>query len=340
MHIAVACRLGEAFKREGFELERGKDATCIIHNSERMPIRKAQQIISKAGYYPFVSPNRLFGALEFTVVPYPTPKRFDKYNVKPVTLTEAELWTLVDLAPTPPMKEDSSLPGGAPLDETLKDWLLSCNKISSSLVEFLDQVEFYGTALDMGCGRGINSLSLLEKSWQVTAIDRNLDNLLDLYGQISREDEQDYIREGKLKLIKEDITRHDFGSDEFDLVLGLDIIPLMDPSQLRQLMEKIHRALVPNGKFIGSLFFASSGPSDLQRNLEEFFRRTGVHLYPTTEVIPALLKHTGFHLEECTLKYPPTFLDLQPMCAEFTARKPSVEAPPSPFRTESLLQNP
>lgn len=288
-----------------------EDQVYTIKNSYSLTKSVAEEIISSANYCPIFSENRVNKNLEFTVVPFQDPQRFEKTHFKLVHMTDECLSSLIESTKT--YVDDGKLINFSgeliKLSEIMKRINMKCNAISSLVLEFCDQRLKKGTVLDLGCGRGSNSIPFLEKGWNVKAVDQ-LPEVLDLYRQVAEK----YLENGQLELIHADITNYTFPKNTFNVVVCVDVLPYIISSKLTKLMNDINETLVLNGRFFGTLFFSDSDEDSPEK---EFFRKLGGHFYPGADFAPALLDKSGFHIEDCSLRVESTKL----RCAEFIVTK-------------------
>ena len=95
-------------------------------------------------------------------------------------------------------------------------------------------------ALDLGCGEGTDSLLLLEKGFNVTAVDKK-------------------TPKDKQLLFHSQFTFHkslieDFEFDKYDLVNAQWVLPFIDESDFEEVVMKIKTSLNKGGFFIGQFF--------------------------------------------------------------------------------------
>lgn len=146
---------------------------------------------------------------------------------------------------------------------------------SSGLREFVASAGLQGTALDLACGDGRDTLFLLKAGFQVTAVDTSrvaLDKL-EAFAEASK------LSDG-LTTHCMDITQFDAGGSQFDLVTsatGLDHIPI---EQTRKLLPAMVSWLKPGGTLYLMVHttddpgFASENPeqSELTNMIRHYFR--------------------------------------------------------------------
>lgn len=302
--------LNWTFLIQGYSLTL-QDQVYTIENSYSLPKNVAEKIISSAKYCPIFSENRVNKNLEFTVVPFGAHLKFEKINFKLVNMTNENFSSLIESTKTyvDDGKSIRFIEEQLQFAEAHKRIMLKCNTISSQVLEFCVQPLKRGTILDLGCGRGANSIPFLKKGWKVIGVDQ-LPEVLDLYRQVALK----YLENGQLELIHDDITNYKFAKNTFDLVICVDVLPYIIPQKLTKLMNQINETLVLNGRFFGTLFFSGSDEDGPEK---ELFRKLGGHFYPGADFTPALLDKSGFHIEECSLRFESTKIK----CAEFIVIK-------------------
>lgn len=293
----------------------------ILSNSEGFPQQVVDDIISKLGYCAIFSKRRINENLMFTFVPYIREAYFDQVQCERKEKGDEELWRLVEsvrnlIASETPIYQ-GDMQRFANLAEARTEMVAGTLVQSSLVIEFANTAPAEGRVLDLGCGRGVNSMPLLLKGWDVTAIDVHPDALSFYHEEIDSSEIFQEIPEENLTLIQADITESDFkGMEPFNLVICMDVLSYIDSVKLRSLLSNIREALAPGGIFIGTLMFSKEGQNSDQMN---FFKNLGIHIYPGADLIPEILEHSGFIVEKATLRY--HSLEEEPQSVQFTARK-------------------
>ncbi len=273
-----------------------------VDRSSSLPKRSVAEIICSAKYFPIISEQRLDGNIIFTVCPYRKGRIFDMPPCATKEITKETLWDEI-------IKTRSLLRPGEPIivqgktihqdaSEFWKKHLLPRYALNPQacclMTEFIDLAPSMGRVLDMGCGVGINSIPLLSKGWQVWAVDNDLE-ALEWYKSSALKVKSTCLERGQLHLLHSDILTCTLPGKSFDALICVDVLPYIESTKLKSLMDKIHALLVPNGCFVGSLMFEKETTSPLH----EYLRKVGVHFYAGEYIVPALLKYSGFHIEEC-----------------------------------------
>lgn len=263
------------FKKHGLELN-FYDSYFLINNTRQISDKlkeKVKEILKEAGYCYLNSENRMDGGkIAFTVTPYQMPEEFKKWEVT-VSMSSDELWQSVESAPRRQTVDDETC-------QQIQNHMSLFENVNYLMREFFEKGERNGEALDLGCGIGANSRPLLKLGWKVTGIDRNAAALQ----QFSK------FADNYVNLIQGDVTQCDLPKNKFNLVIALQLLNYLEPKSIRPLLKKIYDALLPNGTFIGTMWF------DTGR--EEGITKFGVYLYKK-EAVPALLVHSGFTIEQC-----------------------------------------
>lgn len=304
-------KITSAFEKVGYDVEFSENDTAVICNSGKISSVFAYRVISEAGYRPIISQNRINDDIEFTVEPNKTPDRFNKRECEKREMSQAEFWEKIEMKrgfnPNAPVEIQGKVLGtGFQVQEQI---FLESGKVSTYVIEYMDTVAIPGRGLDLGCGTGANTLPLLDRGWSIIGID-NCVKGLQMLGKVASERGKNHL----LTLMEADITSQEYPPGKFDLIVCINVLPYIQPTKLRALMVKIHSSLRPNGRFIGTFFFSNSS-TDLAKaeSLEKF----GMHLYEGEYMGPALLKHTGFQVEDESLK---DFGEGLKICYEFVAK--------------------
>lgn len=144
--------------------------------------------------------------------------------------------------------------------------------------------------LDLGCGRGSNTLPMAKKGSYVCGIDTDSD-LLSKYRK-SASDSGCESQNIRLRLA--DITKLDtFREYEktFDLVVAIDTIPYLPPKSLRETMRKIKECMSKGAWFVGTIFLREETPP----HILEMSTRLGSHFYEGgIPFVATLLQKSGF----------------------------------------------
>jgi len=102
------------------------------------------------------------------------------------------------------------------------------------------------TAIDLGCGDGTETAVLLERGWNVLAIDGQPASISHLLAKISKE-QQERLQTRIVKF--EDVTL-----SPADLIHASLSLPFCPPEHFESLWRKIIKAIKPGGRFAGQFF--------------------------------------------------------------------------------------
>lgn len=114
------------------------------------------------------------------------------------------------------------------------------------LLEFLDQNFEHNkpfTFLDIGCGNGANAIPMLERGWNVVAVDGSYTALCRLA------ERADKVSTGKLVLFKADINSLEFKAESLDGIIDGNSLSQMPIEEVVRTTQAARRWLKPNGKF-------------------------------------------------------------------------------------------
>jgi SAM-dependent methyltransferase len=119
-----------------------------------------------------------------------------------------------------------------------------------------------GKALDIGAGRGISSYALAKDTWQVTALEPDLSDLVGV-GAI----QQLVVEENlPITIVREFGENLPFADAQFDFIFARQV--LHHAQDLPQLCREIYRVLKPGGTFIAVRDHVISAKSDLPKFLD------------------------------------------------------------------------
>lgn len=156
------------------------------------------------------------------------------------------------------------------------------NKKIKELVSLLPQ---NAKILDLGCGRGGNSIFLFEKGFNVTAVDGDK--------EVVNEIKKVYP---SIDAINKDILDFDFLEQEYDLILVINLLHFFKLEDANLLINKILKSLKNNG-LIYLQVFSVKNPS-----------KKFPHLFDKKELEDLFSKNKILELEEFSIKdkHPPT----------------------------------
>lgn len=253
-------------------------------------------------------------------------KRSKEASSKTEALSEERFWSKVEEASTKLNEEAPVVIQGKTLFPSLKEarreMALNCSKHSAYVATYFMEAQDKRTVLDLGCGLGVNSLPLLQKGWEVTAIDKlpeaiNLYNLKFLC----------LFASNKPPLTKPTVVMDDIVTcaypENVDAVICVDVLHYIPPMHLKNTLKKIFQAVRPGGQFIGTLFFLPSelrDRSQVSGVLVEFLTKLGAHFYPGKEFTREIITRSGFKIVADRERDDG---GQTPPCLEFLAEKPA-----------------
>lgn len=122
-------------------------------------------------------------------------------------------------------------------------------KINKHLDYLLELVPEKGSVLDLGCGLGANSRFLAEKGFTVTAVDKDR--------EVARELENEF---SNVNFVERDVLNFEFGKEEYDLILLINVLHFMKFEDVRRIIEKSLQSLKESG-IIYMKVFSKSDPA-------------------------------------------------------------------------------
>lgn len=115
------------------------------------------------------------------------------------------------------------------------------------LHDFLDRFAHKGFALDLGCGEGRDTIMLLNRGFQVSALDASRVGIAKMLG---RSDMTDEMRR-RLKTFVQDIREWQWAERSFDLIIGTTILDHLNEDEC----AAVERGIIQTAKPGAIVFF-------------------------------------------------------------------------------------
>lgn len=254
--------------------------------------------------------------LVVTVGAYAIKKLFNTV-CRPVEDTAELFWKELESNQRAPLPAGPVVVRGKVLADDLlslqKEMFSACDAISGLFIEYIQKKGLKPkNVIDLGCGRGANSIPLLKYDVTVTAID-NMECLLESYEARINNKEKQFV-----SLQRADLTtleKYSTESNVADIALAIDVLPYLPISCWKSTMEKIVLSLKPGGYFFGTVFVKRAWFNDPVVAVHERF---GAQYYPIRDLAARLMVHSGLEMVECRVK------KTADGCYEFVARKPII----------------
>jgi 2-polyprenyl-3-methyl-5-hydroxy-6-metoxy-1,4-benzoquinol methylase len=269
----------------------------IIENSRDLTRQAVVNLLSSkplTKYCPIFLDTRILDNLVFTVVPF---RKDENLNCEHKEITEEELWKSIESTSSQFQAEKPVIIQGKKIYEKAlqgqQEMFLACDKMESLILDLLHSIPTKGNLLDLGCGKGANSIPFLQLGWNVDAM-YNFGTLIEIYKKRT----QQISTMGQLRLSQGDITLEQFEKNRYDLVICYDIFPYIDPKKIQSLMKKIYNALKTHGQLCGTTFIHNEVAGPHQESLEKL----GAHFYKGQHITPNLLHHAGFDITLCAFR--------------------------------------
>lgn len=181
-------------------------------------------------------------------------------------------------------------------DELQIEMFHSCTRPDNFMTIFFDRPP--QRVLDLGCGLGANSVTLVKKGSYVCGIDNDAD-LLNKYLIRTREVS---CKSENIRLRRADITKLETYREyekTFDLVIAVDVLPYLSPRDLRRTMEKIRDCMSERAHLVSTIFTVEGTPP----HAIELGSKLGGHFYEGgIDFVSALLSESGFAINNLEVR--------------------------------------
>lgn len=289
----------------GLNIRKMNESTYRILDSSNLSKDEAQGIIANVGHKVIFSENRILDDLIFTTDSI-APKSFKKLICPDSELEAAFVWKTINATRSlrvdrKPVTFENRIVSNSPEEfEKLYFETVSSKPMRFS-IDFQKLISSKAKVLDLGCGKGVNFLPLLAAGLNVTAVDRSQYMLNECIKAVSKKAlDNDHLScmRNNLSLIQADIATCNIAGQKFNVIICADVLPYIESTKLKSVMDRIHDLLLPNGLFFGNLYYINpEGSAE-----EECLGHIGAHFYPDPALVPAMLKHSGFIIKKCSIR--------------------------------------
>lgn len=217
-------------------------------------------------------------------------EKIDKYEAKERLLTESREWHLAKKSYLSRLLHEDA---GDAFWASLTQRPFPINKqLQNSLPKFKKEGLKSQTVVYLGCGNSESTIYLLERKWNVIAIDNSqgaLENLLQRTNQLN----PNWIQNGQLKLVCQNMETYCFPKN-VQIVLADNSLMHCDPMKIRDLFKSIYASLSKGGRIIGNFY-----PAPKDQKIERLFREVFQVWLTDKAMVDFLLEDTGFQTEVC-----------------------------------------
>lgn len=165
-----------------------------------------------------------------------------------------------------------------------------CRHLESSLTKLERKGIKKGTVVYLGCGNSKSTTYLLEKGYNVIALDNSKEALENLIAKTIQLNPL-WHSSGQLTTVCQNMETYCFPNN-VQLILADNSLMHCDPMKIQALFKKIYRALSKGGLFIGNFYSTPKDPM-----IETVFRAVFKVWFADKALTNFLLDDAGFHKE-------------------------------------------
>lgn len=174
-----------------------------------------------------------------------------------------------------------------------KEGLLFGATPTRRLTEFLDKYPLTGSALDLGCGEGRDTIPLLNRGFQVTALDSSRVGIAKM---LARSDLNPEMKT-RLTIITEDIRYWHWPTGAFDVIIGTTVLDHIFNNDCGRVIEGVVQSSKPSA----ILFFevhTTDDPGVTRRGIASEFASQIKHYFGPNELLELFQPHVRVLLYE------------------------------------------
>jgi len=166
-----------------------------------------------------------------------------------------------------------------------QDGLLFGDQPTRILDEFLNTHKISGVALDIGCGDGRDTIPLLRRGFNVTAIDQSTSAI----DKLRRRPEIE-ATSGKLSAIHCDVQNWQWPISVFDLIVGITLLDHLPGENIDDVSAKLLKSLKPSGVVFLEVHTIDD-PGFTQNDIASEFSSAIKHYFAHNELLDIFSKH-------------------------------------------------
>lgn len=281
-----------------------------------LSLERVREVVTRVGFAPIMSSNRMDGRISFTVVPYAAPDFFAKDVIEaPKGLRGSFLWGSISSITSLYIDGTPVVWRGEEYRDKLEYWGAFADHASRALLphpivsEVIAKYPKGSVALDIGAGKGAESIELCKRGWQVYVIERSIEAI-----RILARNSLEIPETDGMQVQCTCVSEFEFPISKYDLVIACDVLPYVDFAKMKSIFERIFKSLAPGGRFVGTFFFTSPGDPLFQSR-----RLNGIHLLPDPQMAAAMILDVGLVVETARYRYHSD--EVAPEVVEFSCLK-------------------